>query len=160
MLLDLASTPAKVSCSRPCASESWIVVVLRRIEPGTTSRVCGVATFSSIAAAAVITFAVEPGSKTSSSPRLPRSAAGDWPGRFESNVGTVARASTSPVRASRITATPDSALDAATWAARACWAFHCRSTSMVSRTVWPSCGSTSSVTPVGIATLSESPDVS
>ena len=61
-LLDLASTPAKVSRSGGWLWESLNVLPARRIVSLTVKGVIGVTTPSSRAAAAVITLPVEPGS--------------------------------------------------------------------------------------------------
>ena len=65
----------------------------------------GVARPCSIAAAAVMTLPVDPGSKTSSSERLWRSASGVAPGSAGSIDPDSAIASTSPVFVMTVTAT-------------------------------------------------------
>ena len=72
MLLEWAMTPEKVRCKVPCRSASRNSRPARSRMLGTVTWVRGVATPSWIAAAAVMTLAVDPGSKTSENARLPR----------------------------------------------------------------------------------------
>ncbi len=71
-------------------------------------RVSGVTLPASISAAAVSTFSTDPGSYTSNSDRMPRSASGESIGWLASKVGWSASARTSPVLLSSTTAAPDS----------------------------------------------------
>ena len=61
-LLDLASTPVRVRCSTPCGTSSWKTWSDRCRTGGTVIGVVGVAAPSSMAAAAVMTLLVDPGS--------------------------------------------------------------------------------------------------
>jgi hypothetical protein len=105
---------------------------------------------SSSTAAAVIALPMLPGSKTSLTARLPRTASAALPGSPASKVGTVASASTSPVVMSISVALALSASLAATVVASTCWAYHCRSRSSVSCTSRPGLGSVTEVKPFGM----------
>ncbi len=100
MLEDLARTPLRVRYQ-----VGWSMSSLKSRSPrcsrlGTSTRVSGVAFFSSSTAAIDMTLAVEPGSYTSWSAALPMAAELARVRSLGSKPGALAMASTSPVRVS------------------------------------------------------------
>ena len=97
-LLDLASTPVRVSRCVSCGLWSLKVDPPRLSESSTVNTESGPRAPSSSTAAIVITLLVLPGSNTSLTARLPRSAFALAAGLAGSKVGAVAIARISPVR--------------------------------------------------------------
>lgn len=100
MLLDLASTPLSVRFQ-----VAWSMSSLKSRSPrcsrfGTTTCVSGVATFCCSTAAIDMIFAVEPGSKASSTAQLCRAFGSALDRSLGSKPGELAMARISPVRVS------------------------------------------------------------
>ena len=87
MFEDLAMTPVAVMFSTPWASLSLNRTPARGSRGGTMTPVPGVITFSSRAAANVMSLPVDPGSKASLNATLPRSALFAAPGSVGSKLG-------------------------------------------------------------------------
>ena len=116
--------PVVVYGTTPWSQASLTVTPDISMEPGTCSTSSGVVFPSSIAAAAVMIFATEPGSKTSCTTRLPKTLPSSSCSSMLPRglmVSEVAMEMTSPVSASRTTAEADSAPDLSLPSWRSSW---------------------------------------
>src|SRR5580765_5549949 len=150
MLLDSARAPATVRYSVPWVSASWKTPSERCISLGMTTGVDGVTFPSESAEAMLMTFWVDPGSKTSVKAVLDRLpvALPTWLG---SKVGYDATASSRPVLTSWTTTVPESASVLWTAWARAFWAYHWMLELIVSWTSWPGTAGVIDEFPSGMA---------